>query len=33
MPQTRCEADMLSLLALIPAFPLLGFAILFMTAG
>jgi NADH-quinone oxidoreductase subunit L len=33
MPQTKCEADMLGLLALIPAFPLLGFAILFVTAG
>src|SRR6185437_10057565 len=33
MPRTGCEADMVSLLALIPAFPLLGFVILFVTAG
>jgi NADH-quinone oxidoreductase subunit L len=33
MPPTGCEADMLNLLPLIPAFPLLGFAVLFVTAG
>ena len=33
MPRAGCGADILRLLALIPALPLLGFAILFATAG